>query len=154
MSGKWVRPECHSDRVRLAVRRKSHVAARASRAEHPKRRFRPITAGDAPAATSFPPRSDFCGGLLHMTRPFINTDQDCAAPHARIWPPTATARRGMNRAHNWEGQFDMTSPPHHRSAYLLRSRTLPASPEDSITRSTVKGKILPKKMVLPAFRGT
>nr|CAI78877.1 hypothetical protein fc90 [uncultured bacterium] len=46
-----------------AVRRKSHVAACGSQAVGPKRRFRPPTAGEPPAATAFPSRSHFCGGL-------------------------------------------------------------------------------------------
>ena len=49
---------------RLSVRRKSRVAVCASQAVGSKRRFWAATAGEAPAATSFPVDRDFCGGLL------------------------------------------------------------------------------------------
>ena len=60
----------------LSVRRKSHVAACGSQAVGPKRRFRPPTAGEPPAATAFPSRSHFCGGLLSGV-----------AAAARFFPP-------------------------------------------------------------------
>ncbi len=55
----------HPENLRPSRRRRSPVAACVSRAVLPKRRFRPPTAGETPAATSLSARGDFCGGLLN-----------------------------------------------------------------------------------------
>ena len=52
----------------ISVRRRSPVAACVSQAVLPKRRFRPPTAGETPAARSLSARGDFCGGLLVLQR--------------------------------------------------------------------------------------